>query len=59
MFRLFGSTNAICEQTLSLMNFNTNKPCSSLTYGHLEDILKISCSSIEPDYAELVANKEF
>ena len=62
----FGKTNvqlicellyAVCGQTFSLMNFNKNKQRSSLTDGHLEDILKISCSSIESDYAELVARK--
>ena len=39
MFSLFGSTY-ICEQTFSVMNFNKNKQRSSLTDGHLEDILK-------------------
>ena len=56
IFSLFGSTY-ICEQTFSVMNFDKNKQRSSLTDGHLEDILKIPCSSIVPDYAELVANK--
>nr|XP_039256406.1 general transcription factor II-I repeat domain-containing protein 2-like [Styela clava] len=56
IFSLFGSAY-ICEQTFSVMNFNKNKQRSSITDGHLEDILKISCSSIVPDYAELVANK--
>ena len=32
---------------------------SSLTVGHLEDILKIFSSRLEPDYAELVACKRF
>ena len=67
LFFYFGKTNvllvwkhlyAVCEQTLSLMNFNKNKKRSCITDGHLEDILKISCSSINPDYAELVANKK-
>ena len=39
------------------MNFNKIKQRSSLTDGHLEDTLKMFCSSIEPAYAELVANK--
>ena len=56
IFCLFGNTY-VCEHTFSVMNFNKNTQHSSLTDGHLEDILKISCSSIVPDYAELVANK--
>ena len=56
MFNLFGSTY-ICEQTFSVMNFNKNKQRFLLTDGHLEDILKISSSSIVPDYGVLVANK--
>ena len=48
-----------CEQTFSLINFNKNKQCSSLTNGHSENILlKICCSSIEPVYAVLVADKK-
>ena len=39
------------------MKFNTNNQRSYLTDGHLEDISKITCFSIEPDYVELVANK--
>ena len=65
-FACFGKTNVqlvwkhlhtVCEQTFLLMNFNKSKQRSSLTERHLEDILKISCSSIKPDYAELVAGK--
>ena len=56
MFSLFGSTN-ICEQTFSVIKFNKNKQHSWLTDGHLEDILKISSSSIIPIYGLLVANK--
>ena len=56
MFSLFGSTY-ICEQTFSVINFNKNKHRSSLTDGHLEDVLKISSSSIIPDYGVLVADK--
>ena len=56
MFSLFGSTY-ICEQTFLVMNFNKNKQRSMLTDGHLEDILKISSSSILPHYGVLVANK--
>ena len=40
------------------MNFTKNKQRSSLTDGHLEDILKISSSSIVPDYGVLAANKK-
>ena len=48
MFSLIESTY-ICEQTLSVM---------SLIDGHLEDIFKISSSSIAPNYDVLVANKK-
>ena len=47
----------VCEQTFSRMNFNKNKQRSPLTDEHLENILKISSSSVETDYVELVANK--
>ena len=56
IFSLFGSTY-ICEQTFSVMNYNKSKQRSLLTDGHLEDILKISTSSISPNYDLLVANK--
>ena len=56
MFRLFGSSY-ICEQMFSVMNLNKNRQCFSLNNGHLQNILKVSSSSIVPDYGVLVANK--
>ena len=56
MFSLFGSTY-ICEQTVSVINFNKSKQRSSLTDRHSEDILKISSSHIVPNYGVLVADK--
>ena len=49
--------STVCEQTFALMNFNKSKQRSSLTDEHLKDLLKVFCSSIEPNYAERVANK--
>uniref|UniRef100_A0A8C3SKW3 SPIN-DOC-like zinc-finger domain-containing protein n=1 Tax=Chelydra serpentina TaxID=8475 RepID=A0A8C3SKW3_CHESE len=56
IFSIFGITY-IYEQTFSIMNMNKNKQRSSLTDDHLEDILKISTSTMTPKYDKLVAKK--
>ena len=58
MFSLFGIT-IICKQKFSVMKLNENKLRSLLADGHLEDIFKMSGSSIAPIYDVLVANKHF
>lgn len=52
---LFGSTY-ICEQTFSIMNINKTKLRSNLTDVHLQSLLKISTSSMQPDFKKLVNN---
>ena len=52
---LFGSTY-ICEQTFSTMNINKNKLRSNLTDAHLQSILRITTSNMNPDFNKLVKN---
>ncbi|KAF2902670.1 hypothetical protein ILUMI_03516 [Ignelater luminosus] len=49
---MFGSTY-ICETSFSKMNFLKNKYRSRLTDAHLEDTLRICCSSREPNHKKL------
>ena len=53
MMAVFGSTY-ICEQLFSKINLVKNKYRSSLTDEHLESILRVPTSSIQPDIDELV-----
>lgn len=53
---MFGSTY-ICETSFSKMNFLKNKYRSRLTDAHLEDTLRISCSSREPNYKNLAQDR--
>ena len=52
---LFGSTY-ICEQTFSTMNIIKTKLRSNLTDVHMDSILRISTSDMQPDFEELVDN---
>ena len=52
---LFGSTY-ICEQTFSTMNINKTKLRSNLTDVHLQSLLRISTSNMQPDFKQLVNN---
>ena len=53
MFVLFASTY-ICEQTFSCMNINKSKYRSQLTDTNLDSILRISTSTLTPNYEKLV-----
>ena len=50
---LFGSTY-ICEQTFSTVNINKTKLRSNLTDVHLQSLLRISTSNMQPDFKQLV-----
>ena len=52
---LFWSTY-ICEQTFSTMNINKTKLRSNLTDVHLQTLLRISTSNIQPEFKQLVDN---
>ena len=52
---LFGSTY-ICEQTFSTMNINKTKLRSNLTDVHLQSLLRISTSNMQPEFKQLVDN---
>lgn len=51
---MFGSTY-ICEQTFSVMNLNKSKLRSKLTDKHLESVLRISTTNINPNIPKLVS----
>uniref|UniRef100_A0A3P9IIY1 SPIN-DOC-like zinc-finger domain-containing protein n=1 Tax=Oryzias latipes TaxID=8090 RepID=A0A3P9IIY1_ORYLA len=53
MLSLFGSTY-ICEQTFSLMNLNKIKLRGTLTDSHLQDILTLSVSKLQPNIQSLI-----
>ncbi|KAK7877299.1 hypothetical protein WMY93_031991 [Mugilogobius chulae] len=57
MLSLFGSTY-ICEQTFSVMNLNKSKLRGTLTDSHLEDILTLSVSQLQPNIEKLVKGKD-
>lgn len=57
MMAVFGSTY-VCEQLFSKMNLVKNKYKSSLTDEHLESILRVATSSIQPDIDELVSQMQ-
>ena len=52
---LFGSTY-ICEQTFSTMNINKTKLRSNLTDVHLQSLLRISTSNMQPEFKQLADN---
>ena len=52
---LFGFT-FICEQTFSTMNINKTKLRSNLTAVHLQSLLRISTSNMQPEFKQLVDN---
>jgi len=53
---MFGSTY-VCETSFSKMNFLKNKYRSRLTDAHLEDTLRICCSSREPNCKKLAQDR--
>lgn len=57
MLSLFGSTY-ICEQTFSVMNLNKSRLRSTLTDPHLQDILTLSVSQLQPDIERLINAKD-
>ena len=52
---LFGSTY-ICEQTFSTMNINKTNLRSNLTDVHVQSLLRISTSDMQPEFKQLVDN---
>ena len=52
---MFGSTY-ICEQTFSTMNINKTKLRSNLTDVHVQCLLRISTSDMQPEFKQLVDN---
>ncbi|PVD37222.1 hypothetical protein C0Q70_04217 [Pomacea canaliculata] len=52
---LFGSTY-ICEQTFSTMNINKTNLRSKLTDVHVQSLLRISTSDMQPEFKQLVDN---
>ena len=52
---LFGST-CICEQTFSTMNINKIKLRSNLTDVHLQSLLRIFKSNMQPEFKQVVDN---
>ena len=57
MTTLFGSTY-VCEQSFSVMKQVKSKERSLLTDGHLEAIMRIAISNIEPDIEKLTKQKQ-
>ncbi|KAK3600630.1 hypothetical protein CHS0354_031544 [Potamilus streckersoni] len=55
LFVLFGSTY-ICEQTFSTMNINKTKQRSNLTDVHVQSLLRIFTSDMQPEFKQLVDN---
>jgi len=55
---MFGFTY-ICETSFSKMTFLKNKSCSRLTDFHLENSMRISCSSRLPNFKKLAQDKKF
>lgn len=53
---MFGSTY-VCEAGFSKMNFMKNRHRSKLTNDHLNNLMRISCTSINPNFKEIVLNK--
>ena len=54
---MFGSTYS-CEQLFSKMKFCKNKLHSQLTVDHLNDILLLNSSSLEPDIVSVSKNMQ-
>ncbi|XP_072401609.1 general transcription factor II-I repeat domain-containing protein 2B-like [Diabrotica undecimpunctata] len=53
---MFGSTY-MCETSFSNMNFLKKKYRSRLTDAHLEDTLRLCCSTREPDHKQLAQDR--
>ena len=54
---MFGSTYH-CEQTFSQMKLSKYSTCNKLTDNHLEDVLRLSTTDIQPDISMLVAEMQ-
>ena len=54
---IFGLTY-ICETSFPKINFLKNKYRTKLTDSHLEDTLRISCSTRAPDFIKLAIEKK-
>ena len=54
---MFGSTYRH-EQTFSQMKLNKNSIRNKLTDDHLEDVLRLSTTDIQPDISPLVAEMQ-
>ncbi|KAE8278162.1 EPM2A-interacting protein 1 Laforin-interacting protein [Larimichthys crocea] len=57
MASLFGSTY-ICEKTFSTMAINKSKLRSRLTDDHLNAVLRIATTEMDPDIRGIVANRK-
>ncbi|XP_049947909.1 general transcription factor II-I repeat domain-containing protein 2A-like [Schistocerca serialis cubense] len=55
MFSIFGSTY-ICEQSFSCLNINKSKYRNCLTDSNLQAVMRISTSSLTPDFKKNVQN---
>ncbi|CAG9836022.1 unnamed protein product [Diabrotica balteata] len=53
---MFGS-RYMCETSFSKMNFLINKSRSRFTDAHLEDTIRICCSTREPDHKQLAQDR--
>ncbi|KAL4098878.1 hypothetical protein QTP88_023396 [Uroleucon formosanum] len=51
------ATTYLCEQTLSKMKYIKSKYRSAMTDKHLESILKIGTSNIQPQFDQILAEK--
>ena len=54
---LFGSTY-VCEQLFSKINFVKCKTRTQLTDGHLDNALRLTGTSLQPDVGHLVAQQD-
>ena len=57
LMTIFGST-WICESSFSKLNHIKNKFRTKLTDDYLENILRISCTDMEPDFVKLSRAKQ-
>jgi hypothetical protein len=57
MISLFSSTY-LCEQTFSRMKFTKSKYRTNLTNKHLEASLLIGTTKFEPEYVNILSNKQ-
>jgi len=54
---MFGSTYR-CEQTFSQMKLNKSSTRNQLTDDHLEEVLRLSTTNIQPDISKLVSEMQ-